>query len=313
MTHKTVYMGRGYMICGIVDLGSNTIRLSIYKYENGRTELMLSKKSVAGLLGYVTNGVLNAKGIAKACSVLNNFRDILTYFNIENTFVFATASLRNISNADEVLRAIKAFTGYDVDVLSGEDEAKLDFYEALRATTLLSGLLVDIGGGSTELVRFENKKILDAVSMPVGSLNLSLKHAPAIVPDGTGLKNIRQDVLGQLGRLELSGKKAADICGVGGTVRAARKIYNEMFDAPGDNMVMDAENLRQILNAYRKNSRKVLKKVIQLAPDRIHTVITGMVILATVSESFEASRIVVSTCGVRDGYLQKKVLDGEKI
>jgi exopolyphosphatase/guanosine-5'-triphosphate,3'-diphosphate pyrophosphatase len=301
------------MICGIVDLGSNTIRLSIYKYENGRTELMLSKKSVAGLLGYVTNGVLNAKGIAKACSVLNNFKDILTHFHIENAFIFATASLRNISNAEEVLKAIKAFTGYDVDVLSGEDEAKLDFYGALRATTLLSGLLVDIGGGSTELVRFHNDNILDAVSMPVGSLNLSLKHAPAIVPDDSGLKNIRQDVLGQLGRLELNGEKITDICGVGGTVRAARKIYNEMFDVPTDNMVMDTENLSQILSVYRKNSRKVLKKVIQLAPDRIHTVITGMVILATVSESFRASRIIVSTCGVREGYLQKKVLDGEKI
>ncbi len=300
------------MICGIVDLGSNTIRLSIYMYENSRTTLLLSKKSVAGLLGYVTNGVMNAKGIAKACSVLNNFKDILTHFNIKDTFVFATASLRNISNSDEVLNAIKEFSGFDVDVLSGEDEAKLDFYGALQATKLPSGLLVDIGGGSTELVHFNEEEALSAVSMPVGSLSLSLKYAPEIVPDAAGIKSIRQDVLAELDKLEqFTCKKQPDICGIGGTVRAARKIYNEIYDKSGENMVMDTDKLEKILSHYRKNSRKILKKVMQLAPDRIHTVITGLVILSTVSEAFGSDRIVVSTCGVREGYLLKKVLDGD--
>ena len=302
------------MICGIVDLGSNTIRLSIYQYENGLIKLMLSKKSLAGLIGYVNDGVMNAKGIAKACSVLNNFKDITDHFKINNTFVFATASLRNIKNSEEVLKAIKAFTGFAVDVLSGEDEAKLDFYGALRTTELQTGLLVDIGGGSTELVYYEDETVLSAVSMPIGSFNLSLKHAPAIVPDNAGIKSIRQDVLAELGNLtQFNCGSNPDICGVGGTVRAARKIYNELFDASADNMVMETEKIAKILSYYKKNSRKVLKKVMQLAPDRIHTLITGMVILSTVSETFGAKRIVVSTCGVREGYLLKKVLDGDAI
>ena len=301
------------MICGIVDLGSNTIRLSIYQYENSMTKLMLSKKSVAGLLGYVSDGVMNAKGIAKACSVLNNFREILEHFKIENSFVFATASLRNIVNSEEVLKAIKGFTGFNVDVLSGEDEAKLDFYGALRTTELQTGLLIDIGGGSTELVYYEDEQVMSAVSMPVGSFNLSLKHAPAIVPDNTGIKKIRQDVLTELEKVQFKCGKQPDICGVGGTVRAARKIYNEIFDAAADNMALDTDNLAKLLNYYKKNSRKVLKKVMQLAPDRIHTVITGMVVLSTVSEVFGSKRIMVSTCGVREGYLLKKVLDGDVI
>ncbi len=302
------------MICGIVDLGSNTIRLSIYEYEEKSTKLLLSKKSVAGLLGYVTDGVMNAKGIAKACSVLNNFKDILTHFNIDKQFVFATASLRNIKNTEEVLGTIEAFTGYKVDVISGEDEARLDFYGALHATELRSGLLVDIGGGSTELVSFEDEKVINAVSIPIGSLNLSLKYAPAIVPDSAGIKNIKQEVLTELGKLDsFKYGKQPDICGVGGTVRAARKIYNELFDAASDNMAMDTKNLAKILEFYKKNSRKVLKKVMQLAPDRIHTVITGMVILSTVSETFGAGRVFVSTCGVREGYLLKKVMDGETL
>ena len=222
--------------------GSNTIRLSIYKYEDKSTTLLLSKKSVAGLLGYVTDGVMNAKGIAKACSVLNNFKDILTHFHIDKQFIFATASLRNIKNTEEVLGAIKAFTGYTVDVITGEDEARLDFDGALHVTELRSGLLVDIGGGSTELVSFEDEKVISAVSIPIGSLNLSLKYAPAIVPDSAGMKNIKQEVLAELGKLDsFKCGKQPDICGVGGTVRAARKIYNELFDAASDNMAMDSK------------------------------------------------------------------------
>lgn len=300
------------MICGIIDLGSNTIRLSIYKFEDGAMKLLLSKKSVAGLLGYVSGGMLSPKGIAKVCSVLANFRDILDNFGIGITHVFATASLRNISNTDEVLKAIHDVSGFDVELLSGEEEATLDFYGAVHATDIQNGLLVDIGGGSTELVCFEDRIVSGAVSMPVGSLNLSLRHVSAIIPDEDDFKKIRQDVLSELKKLkpsEIGNKKV--ICGVGGTVRAARKIYNDMYDLKSDNMVMEAEKLAKILSAYKKDSREVMHRVMQLAPDRIHTVITGMIILSTVAKEFKAEKIVVSTYGVREGYFYHKVLGGE--
>lgn len=300
------------MICGIVDVGSNTIRLSIYKYEAGLTKLLLSKKSVAGLLGYVKDGALGSKGVQKACSVLCNFKDILVNFGIEKTCVFATASLRNITNTTEVLATIKERTGYEVELLSGEDEAALDFYGALHATDLKSGLVVDIGGGSTELVCFENREFSKAVSMPVGSLNLSLRHVASIIPDDAAFKKIKQDVLCELKNLkefELTHQKT--ICGVGGTVRAARKIYNDMYDLPSENMVMEGELLSRILTVYKKDQKDVMKRVMQLAPDRIHTVITGMIVLSTIVGEFKTKNIVVSSFGVREGYLYKKVLGEE--
>lgn len=310
------------MICGIVDLGSNTIRLSIYKYEDGVMKLLLSKKSIAGLLGYVEDGILSQKGIAKVCSVLKNFRDILDNFGIGTYHVFATASLRNIGNTEEVVAAIRSASGFQVELLSGEEEATLDFYGAIHATDLRAGLLIDIGGGSTELVCFEDGAISGAVSMPVGSLNLSLRHVRAVIPKEDAVKKIRQDVLGELKKL--GGKKfgnwktacgGADagitICGVGGTVRAARKLYNDMYDQPPGNMEMETEKFAKILSVYRKDSKVIMRRVMQLAPDRIHTVITGMIILATIAREFEAERIVVSTYGVREGYLYHKVLGGE--
>jgi exopolyphosphatase/guanosine-5'-triphosphate,3'-diphosphate pyrophosphatase len=242
------------MICGIVDLGSNTIRLSIYKYENGRTELMLSKKSVAGLLGYVTNGVLNAKGIAKACSVLNNFKDILTHFHIENAFIFATASLRNISNAEEVLKAIKAFTGYDVDVLSGEDEAKLDFYGACARQHSCQGSLSIRGAAPSWSAFITTTTWTPSVCLSVRSTVFEARAGDCA--GRLGLKNIRQDVLGSWP----AGAERRKNYGYlwrrrHGPRRAEDK--QRVFDVPTDNMVIDTENLSQILSVYRKNSRKV--------------------------------------------------------
>jgi exopolyphosphatase/guanosine-5'-triphosphate,3'-diphosphate pyrophosphatase len=311
------------MICGIVDLGSNTIRLSIYQYENEAVKLLLSKKSIAGLLGYVEDGLLSQKGVAKVCSVLKNFRDILENFGIVNFRVFATASLRNIGNTDEVLKAIREASGFDVELLSGEEEATLDFHGAVHATDIRTGLLIDIGGGSTELVCFEEGAISGAVSVPIGSLNLSLKHVRSIIPKKEAYKKIRQDVLEELQKLKgvnfgsrktvciVGADDGITIIGVGGTVRAARKIYNDMYDMPSDNMEMEMEKFSQILSVYRKDSKEIMRRVMQLAPDRIHTVITGMIILATVSKEFNAEKIIVSTYGVREGYLYQKVLGGE--
>jgi exopolyphosphatase/guanosine-5'-triphosphate,3'-diphosphate pyrophosphatase len=276
-------------------------------------KLLLSKKSVAGLLGYIKDGFLSQKGVSKVCSVLKNFRDILDNFEIGCYHVFATASLRSVSNTAEVLAAIRTCSGFEVELLSGEEEATLDFYGAVHATDLRTGLLVDIGGGSTELVGFSDGAILEAVSIPVGSLNLSLRHVRAVIPKDDAIKKIRQDVLAELKKLDgtVEHGKHRTICGVGGTVRAARKIYNDIFDIPPDNMVMETALFQKILSMYRKDSKEVMRRVMQLAPDRIHTVITGMIILSTVAKEFKADKIVVSTYGVREGYLYQKVLGGE--
>ena len=257
------------------------------------------------------------------CSVLRNFKDILDNFGIDNYHVFATASLRNISNSDEVKKAIREASGFDVELLSGEEEATLDFYGAVHATDLRTGLLIDIGGGSTELVCFEDRAITGAVSMPLGSLNLSLRHVRSIIPKEEAFKHIREDVLEELKRLKsvkfdprnaLCGDGTdglITVCGVGGTVRAARKIYNDMYDLPSSNMEMEMKRFTKLLSVYRKDNKEIMRRVMQLAPDRIHTVITGMIILATVSKEYKAEKIVVSTYGAREGYLYQKVLGGE--
>ena len=119
------------MMCGIVDLGSNTIRLSIYQYEGEHFRLLLNKKTMAGRAGYVQDGALSDGGILVACRVLSSYRALLSNFSVSEMHVFATASLRNISNTGEAVEAIRDVTGVTVEVLDGETEAALSFKGAV--------------------------------------------------------------------------------------------------------------------------------------------------------------------------------------
>lgn len=297
------------MICGIIDLGSNTIRLSIYETEKNSAKLLLNKKVVAGLSGYVTDGVMSAKGIAKACTVLQRYRGILSNFYIQNAHVFATASLRNISNTEQALGEIKKNTSFDVDVLSGEDEARLSFYGAVRAVDVPAGLLLDIGGGSTEFTAFRGREILRAGSIPAGCLNQFYRYVSALLPTASSVRKIRNNVIAELmdaGFTEVGRQKR--ICGVGGTIRATRKLYNDILELPPENAELEVAGVERLIRLFDEDQRAFYRPVLQLSPERIHTILPGMLILSTVAKSCDAEKITVSGNGVREGYLFERVL-----
>ena len=185
------------MICGLVDLGSNTIRLSIYQCENGQGRLLMHRKVMAGLADYVEAGALTAQGIQVACSAVEEYKQLMKNLNFHHLHVFATASLRNVSNTEDAAGRIQAVTGLPVDVLSGTEEARLSFLGAVEAGPE-SGLLIDLGGGSTELVRYEGREILSSCSLSLGSLSLFSRNVSALHPTGKERKAIRAQVKEQL-------------------------------------------------------------------------------------------------------------------
>ncbi len=297
------------MICGIIDLGSNTIRLSIFETENHSAKLLLNKKVVAGLSGYVTNGMLSPKGIAKACSVLQRYRGILSNFYIQNDHVFATASLRNISNTEQALAEIRQKTAFDVDVLSGEEEARLSFFGAMRAVDVPAGMLLDIGGGSTEFTVFQGREVLRAGSIPTGCLNQFYKYVSALLPTASSMRKIRNNVISELkdvGFTEIGRQKR--LCGVGGTIRATRKLYNEIMGLSQENAELEVAGVERLIRLFEEDQRAFYRPVLQLAPERIHTILPGMLILSTIAKACDAEKITVSGNGVREGYLFDRVL-----
>ena len=157
----------------IIDIGSNSIRLTLYETKEQDFKILFREKIMAGLAGYVEDGRLSAEGIECACAGLLSFRTILQTLDIEGARVFATAARRNITYTAQALAVIQATTGYQVEILSGEDEALLGYTGAMRELFMSSGAFLDVGGASSEIVTFDEGKPVDYQSFPVGSLSLS--------------------------------------------------------------------------------------------------------------------------------------------
>lgn len=294
----------------VIDIGSNTMRLSVYACRNSHVSVLFTKKETAGLAGYVADGVMTKEGVDQCITVLKSFQESLLGIRIDGLSVFATASLRNVRNTEDILRTISRRTGVKVEILSGQDEAILDFIGATHSVGLESGLLIDIGGGSTELTAFSARTISCAESVPMGSLSLYTNYVEELLPTPAEQKAIRRAVLKKLEAVKpLAGTQFTDICGVGGTIRAVQKMNRR---AGGCSEGFSVKELRALLSKIEKPDKNTLRMILKAVPDRIHTLIPGMLILDTAAEYYKSEHIYVSSFGVREGFLYARVL-GEPI
>lgn len=296
------------MMCGIVDLGSNTIRLSIYQYEGERFRLLLNQKTMAGLAGYVQNGALSGSGILVACRVLSSYRALLNNFSVSEMHVFATASLRNISNTGEAVEAIRDVTGVTVEVLDGETEAALSFKGAVLPGGVPTGLLADIGGGSVELVSYRDMSITSACSLPMGSLSLYTRFVDGLFPTPEERRAIRTCVSAGLDRVRTEGLTCRHLCGVGGTVRAVSKLAVDVFSKDPESRILTAGEIHALYKRLKKGGKDTLRQILHTAPDRVHTLLPGLLLLNTVVKAYGVETVSASSTGVREGYLMDRVL-----
>ncbi|WP_110954542.1 Ppx/GppA phosphatase family protein [Anaerosinus massiliensis] len=301
------------MIQGMIDIGSNTIRLAVYKVEDGRLELLFKKKHMVGLAAYIKNNWMQPEGIQKACEVLTEFKVLLHHFHITNVVAFTTAALRNVENSKEAVGEIIAKTGIDITVISGDEEATLDFIGATYKMEIKEGILIDIGGASTELVVYKDNTILYMSSMQIGSLAMHTKHVKGLLPSEAEAEIIREDVLYALEKeVDIKDGVYEDVCGIGGTFKGAGKLNNELFHLPKENCMIDASCIDAMIRRFECDSESIsnasLEVLLKVVPERIKTIIPGLIIIDTLVKKFKSKRITVSDSGVREGYLYHKVI-----
>ncbi len=301
---------------GVIDIGSNTIRMVIYKIENGELKPMINKKAAVGLAGYISkDNNMKKSGILQTVEVLNQFDEILQNMKIKEIFPFATASLRNVNNSAEVLAYIKEHTPFDVQIITGEQEALFDYYGAMQNMHMESGMMVDVGGGSTELVFYKDAKIVKAISLPIGSLNMRQKFVSGIVPAQKEVAQIIKETKKQLETVKLPKCEldCFDICAVGGTARAVYKVVSSKRVVSG--ACYDVNKLAELVDMAADEDEKLVEQILKIAPERIHTFIPGMLIIQTIAEEYKSKKVNTSYYGVREGYLhnllkERGVIDG---
>lgn len=291
----------------VVDIGSNTIRLAVYQTEGNQFYQLFSQKYTVGLAGYVEHQVLSQAGIQKACETLQQCKSLLQLFEeLEATYVFATASLRNVQNTREAVDQIFFSTGYAVEVLSGQEEAYLDYYGIQAEAPLEKGLLFDIGGGSTEIVTFAHDGPGLVESVPVGGLNLAQKYVERIFPKQKEWDAMAGKVRKLLRKHKITRLPAyPHICGIGGTARTALRLVQVQQDLPETQRVITAGQVRTLEETLRKRDTAARDLLLRNCPDRLFPILPGLLILEILLEVTQCETIYVSQYGVREGYLRR--------
>ncbi len=297
----------------VIDIGSNTIRLVLYKLVGGIPQPALNSKQATGLAGYVDKRRrLTEEGIAKAIEVLRRFQRILATVQPKRTYVFATASLRNVVNGKEVAQAIRAACGLEVRILTGSEEAVFDYFGALHSLPAQDGLLVDIGGGSTELVLFRTSEVVSTCSLPMGSLDLFGRFVRDVLPTPEEFDAIARYAADQLASVTFPVPDAASdaLCGVGGTCRAACLVSDALYDTHIGYTGFPCKRLKKMTKLLKTDRPALIRAIIKTAPDRLHTLLPGLAILTAVAARYDCVHFSASPCGVREGYLMYQLEGG---
>ena len=293
----------------VIDIGSNSMRLTVYETNAGIFTILFRDKVMAGLAGYVEDGVLSQDGINRACQGLLSFQVTLEALDIRRVAVFATASLRNIKNTRQAVALLEAATGYPIEVLSGEEEARWGYEGAMEELEISDGVFVDIGGASTEIVRFADRTLLSADSCPVGSLKLYRDHVKKILPNEQALKSMVQAIERATDPVirKPRAKSLPMVC-VGGTARACLRMVRRSYHLPESVNRVSARQVKDLCQLLTSSHKKAAELILKQEPDRIHTMIPGLLILCHLLDGFGASEMVVSQYGVREGYLCGRIL-----
>ncbi len=301
---------------GIIDLGSNTIRLCVYeissnkKHPTSRKDIhtLLNYKIMAGLASFVEDGMITKKGIKKAINTINAHLKRASHFNCEEIKIFATAVIRNCSNSQEAANAISHACNAQVSILSTLDEAHLGFIGAQLDNRLDSGVLIDIGGGSTELTLICEETDQASVSIPQGSLSSYTLCVRGITPTQAEINAIRLSFIDALRESKFNLSQHDTLFGIGGSIRSAAKVYGDVCNEGQRFDYILPEHLDAMLKEYATNPDEFLHEALQTIPDRIHTFIPGCVIIREIFAITCAKRLIICKSGIREGYLVDRVL-----
>lgn len=304
---------------GVIDLGSNTIRLCVYEVkDNGKRAYtrkdfrsLLNNKVMAGLASHVSDGMFTKKGVRHAVDVLEGHARRLRYFDCARADVFATAVLRNCANSHEAIRSIEQKSGLPITLLSEEDEAHLGFVGATCDRAIERGTLIDIGGGSTEITRVEGARDLDKESIRQGSLSSFADCVAGIVPTPDEMNRISDMFRARLAAgIDPARYRAETLYGIGGSVRAAAKMRAEMTGSDTRPETLTPDDVAAILEYAQRSPDAFSHTALKAAADRIHTLVPGCLIINCLFAEFGAKSLTICRKGVREGYLIERMLKG---
>ena len=261
--------------------------------------------------GIHDNGFIKREAIDKSITALKEFNDIISRYHVYKTSAIATSALREAGNSDEFCRKVKETTNLEIEVISGEEEAKLTAAGMLiDMVPPETALMVDIGGGSTELIFNERRKPLLIRSLNLGVLYLAGKYMTNDPPLYEDLKHMEEEILQKINSTAKPFKKLFTrdtvFTGTAGTVTALAAMTQKLTKFEHNNIhnfKLTIDNVKNIFSGISRLSSNERAGQIAFEPARLDIIVPGTLILFKLMEIFGFNEIRVSNYGLREGIL----------
>lgn len=295
------------MLYPIIDIGSNTVKLSVLDSEKVFAPVPVFFKAVPlGLRGKIHENRLLPEAQEALCSLIAEYKAISSRLTQTPPLAFATASLRGLENAREILQDIENKTGIRVDLIPGESEAYFSFLGARGYHHYKSGFVVDLGGGSTEILSFRGKKVLKCVSLPFGCLTLTR----TFFTDGADYEGCRSyiDALLKKNAPRPGGR---ELLLTGGSAKAVLKYKNTLSGKK--NAAIPAKALKEIRENFAAPDSPEKQKLRETLKERFTLVPAAVTVFSAIAEFYRKDSMTVCKCGVREGYLSYHLAGEKKI
>ncbi|WP_347138319.1 Ppx/GppA family phosphatase [Paracoccus sp. SSK6] len=291
---------------GVVDVGSNSIRMVVFDGAARSPAYFYNEKVMAGLGARMAQtGRLNPEGVERGFAALQRFAALARGMDIDPLTCVATAAVREAEDGPAFKDRVERETGIRMHVIDGEEEARLSAQGVLLGWPDAKGLVCDIGGNSMELAEVADGRIGNRVSSQLGPFRLQQVSG--------GKDGLRKHIRKTVAHLaEVMGTHHERIYLVGGSWRAIARLDMERVSYP-----------MTVLHEYRMTPKAVadtvawigandigdLKARTGLSSSRIELVPLAAQVLAQLTETFAPTELAVSSYGIREGLLYEQMSD----
>ena len=295
-----------------IDIGTNSIKLLVAAVdEAGVLEVLAREKSPVRLGGgTLATGRLSPEAIEAGVSAIEQFLRSVEAQKAELARAVATCAVREAENSQEFLEAVRRRTGIAVDVISGEEEARL-IHMAARSefsSRLDPIFVVDIGGGSTEFIISDGPRVLLTESLPLGSVRLAgLVHDDP--PGGGDRKAVRKAIRAAAKKAAQAVRKTGfkTCVGSAGTIQSLSLVHEAAVlgrePIPSGHRTLTRAGLKRVNRILGKTTQKEKLRVPGLDPRRRDIAAPGGILLAWILKNTGADGIVVGERGLREGII----------
>ena len=298
------------MRLGVLDVGSNTVHLQVVDTHPGaRPNPTFNHKVELRLTDYLTEeNNISAEGIAELRLAIKNAIVHSKSVKTEELLPFATSALREANNGAEIIAAINKDFEIDLQVLTGEEEARLTFLAARRWFGWSSGrlLVIDIGGGSLEIASGIDEAPEVAVTLPLGASRLTKSHLQGDPFSAKSVRSLRdyieaqlESVLPTLVRHEDSDRAIA----TSKTLRTLARLCGDWYGGNGKNITIDA--IRKISTRLAEMDSEERTKLPGVSANRARQIVAGAFVTESVMRNLDLDNLEICPWALREGIVLK--------